>query len=105
MLQQTQVATVVDYYQRFLSAFPTVTDLANADEAVLMRLWEGLGYYRRARLLHQAAKQIVEQHNGIFPTDFANVIALPGIGRYTAHIQFEPADYLCSQLFGVLELC
>ena len=85
MLQQTQVATVVDYYQRFLSAFPTVTDLANADEAVLMRLWEGLGYYRRARLMHQAAKQIVEQHNGIFPTDFANVISLPGIGRYTAN--------------------
>ena len=55
MLQQTQVATVIDYYQRFLLAFPTVTDLANADEAVLMRLWEGLGYYRRARLMHKAA--------------------------------------------------
>jgi len=85
MLQQTQVATVIDYYHRFLSTFPTVTELADADEERLMRLWEGLGYYRRARLMHRAAKQIVEQHNGVFPTDEVSVLALPGIGRYTAN--------------------
>jgi len=85
MLQQTQVATVIDYYQRFLLTFPTVSDLANADEELLMRLWEGLGYYRRARLMHKAAKQIVEQHDGVFPIDAASVLALPGIGRYTAN--------------------
>lgn len=84
MLQQTQVATVVDYFNRFVQAFPTVKQLAEADEADLMRLWEGLGYYRRARLMHQAAKRIVEQHGGEFPTDYESVLALPGIGRYTA---------------------
>jgi A/G-specific adenine glycosylase len=85
MLQQTQVATVIDYYDRFLAIFPTVADLADADEAVLMRLWEGLGYYRRARLMHKAAKQLVELHGGNFPTDLASVLELPGIGRYTAN--------------------
>lgn len=84
MLQQTQVATVIDYYQRFLAAYPTVADLAAADEQDLMRLWEGLGYYRRARSLHAAAKQIVEQHQGVFPQTYAETLALPGIGRYTA---------------------
>jgi len=84
MLQQTQVATVLDYYQRLIAAYPTIEDLAAADEQALMRLWEGLGYYRRARSMHAAAKRIVEQHGGIFPTTFAEVIDLPGIGRYTA---------------------
>ncbi len=84
MLQQTQVATVIGYYERFLEAFPTVTALAAADEQPLMRLWEGLGYYRRARMIHQAAKLIVEQHGGQFPTNYQDVLALPGIGRYTA---------------------
>jgi A/G-specific adenine glycosylase len=84
MLQQTQVATVIDYFNRFIIAFPTVTHLAEAEEAELMRHWEGLGYYRRARLMHQAAKQIVAEHAGEFPTDYASVFALPGIGRYTA---------------------
>ncbi len=84
MLQQTQVATVVDYYERFLRAFPDCRSLAAADEAQVLRLWEGLGYYRRARQLHAAARQIVSQHSGQFPTSFDEVRALPGIGRYTA---------------------
>ncbi len=83
MLQQTQVATVIPYYERFLESFPTVADLAAADEEVVLRHWEGLGYYRRARQLHKAAKQIVELHDGVFPTNAEDVDALPGIGRYT----------------------
>lgn len=84
MLQQTQVATVIDYYQRFLTAFPTVQTLAAAEEEQVFRLWEGLGYYRRARQIHAASKQIVGKHNGKFPRTFKEVHALPGIGRYTA---------------------
>jgi A/G-specific adenine glycosylase len=84
MLQQTQVATVIDYYTRFLKKFPTVKQLAAADEADVLKLWEGLGYYRRARQMHAAAKAIVEHHGGEFPVDFAAVLDLPGIGRYTA---------------------
>lgn len=84
MLQQTQVATVLDYYRRFIAAYPTVGDLAAAEEHDLMRLWEGLGYYRRARSMHAAAKLIVAQHDGRFPSTFDEVLALPGIGRYTA---------------------
>jgi len=84
MLQQTQVATVIDYYHRFMDAFPSVASLAAADEESLMRIWEGLGYYRRAKMMHQAAKRIVAQHDGKFPVDYGSVIALPGIGRYTA---------------------
>ena len=84
MLQQTQVATVVDYYHRFLKRFPDLNTLADADEQEVLRLWEGLGYYRRARQLHRAAIEIVKQHNGVFPSDRASLLALPGIGRYTA---------------------
>jgi A/G-specific adenine glycosylase len=84
MLQQTQVATVVPYYERFLARFPDVAALAAADEQEVLWHWEGLGYYRRARQLHAAAQQIVSNHGGEFPTDFAAVRALPGIGRYTA---------------------
>ncbi|HTN77556.1 MAG TPA: A/G-specific adenine glycosylase [Pirellulaceae bacterium] len=84
MLQQTQVVTVIDYFERFLRQFPTVRELATANEEVVLRYWEGLGYYRRARQLHAAAKQIVNEHQGEFPTTFAEVLALPGIGRYTA---------------------
>ncbi|NNE00074.1 MAG: A/G-specific adenine glycosylase [Pirellulaceae bacterium] len=84
MLQQTQVATVLPYFDRFLASFPTIADLAAADESTLMAHWEGLGYYRRARSLHAAAKLIVDQHDGIFPTRLEDVLALPGIGRYTA---------------------
>ena len=83
MLQQTQVATVIPYFERFLKAFPTIKKLAAADEEKVLRLWEGLGYYRRARQLHKAAKQIVEKHAGKFPSRLEDVDALPGIGRYT----------------------
>jgi len=84
MLQQTQVATVIPYYQRFMQSFPSVTDLANADNDDVMHHWTGLGYYARARNLHKAAKVISEQYKGQFPTTFDEVIALPGIGRSTA---------------------
>ncbi len=84
MLQQTQVATVIDYYVRFMKRFPNVRALAAAAEQDVLRLWEGLGYYRRARQLHRAAKEIVDVHGGNFPTRFEDVLALPGIGRYTA---------------------
>lgn len=83
MLQQTQVVTVVGYFERFLAAFPTLADLAAADERDVLRLWEGLGYYRRARQLHAAAKIIVAEHDGDFPHDPEQIRALPGIGRYT----------------------
>ncbi|HXG11481.1 MAG TPA: A/G-specific adenine glycosylase [Gemmataceae bacterium] len=83
MLQQTQVATVIPYFQRFLQAFPTLADLAAADEQDVLRLWEGLGYYRRARDLHRAAQQVMAEHNGRFPRDPAQLARLPGMGRYT----------------------
>ena len=84
MLQQTQVATVIPYFQRFMSRFPTVTDLAAAPLDEVLHLWTGLGYYARARNLHKAACQITEKHGGIFPQNFDDVAALPGVGRSTA---------------------
>jgi len=84
MLQQTQVATVVPYYHRFLAKFPDVVSLAQADEQQVLRLWEGLGYYRRARQLHSAAQHVVREHAGRFPATYDEVRSLPGIGRYTA---------------------
>jgi A/G-specific adenine glycosylase len=84
MLQQTQVATVRDYFTRFVAALPDVHRLAAADERRVLRLWEGLGYYRRARQLHAAAKRIVSEHGGNFPQDPSELQTLPGIGRYTA---------------------
>jgi A/G-specific adenine glycosylase len=84
MLQQTQVATVQDYYERFLAAFPTVHDLAAAEEGYVLRMWEGLGYYRRARQMHAAARQMVDQLGGQFPADVQGLRRLPGVGRYTA---------------------
>ncbi|QDV26249.1 A/G-specific adenine glycosylase [Aureliella helgolandensis] len=84
MLQQTQVATVIDYYHRFLHTFPTVSDLAAAEEQEVLTLWSGLGYYRRARQLHAAAKMVVQEFGGTFPTQFDDVLSLPGVGRYTA---------------------
>jgi A/G-specific adenine glycosylase len=84
MLQQTQVAAVRPYFERFVRAFPTVRALARADESRVLRLWEGLGYYRRARQLHAAAQTIVRQHGGRFPRDRESVRALAGVGRYTA---------------------
>jgi A/G-specific adenine glycosylase len=84
MLQQTQVATVMPYYQRFLSVLPDVQSLAAASIDVVLQLWSGLGYYRRAHLLHRAAQEVVGRHGGAFPRDAATLATLPGIGRSTA---------------------
>lgn len=84
MLQQTQVATVERYFPRFIAAFPTPAHLASAPEHEVLRLWEGLGYYRRARQLHRAAQEVMREHDGKFPTDRDAARRLPGIGRYTA---------------------
>ena len=84
MLQQTQVERVKDFFVRFTGRFPDVASLAAAREAEVLRLWEGLGYYRRARQLHAAAKRIVVDHEGRFPRTAAELRTLPGIGRYTA---------------------
>ena len=84
MLQQTRVAAVLGYYQRFLAAFPTVEDLAAAPEEQLMKLWEGLGYYSRARNLHRCAKMVAGELNGRFPESYESLVKLPGIGDYTA---------------------
>ncbi|MCC5889584.1 MAG: A/G-specific adenine glycosylase [Alkalibacterium sp.] len=84
MLQQTQVDTVIPYYNRFITTLPTVQDLADADEDTLLKLWEGLGYYSRVRNMKSAAIQIVAEHNGVFPKDYKDIIKLKGIGPYTA---------------------
>ncbi|PYU99521.1 MAG: A/G-specific adenine glycosylase, partial [Acidobacteria bacterium] len=84
MLQQTQVSTVIPYYRRFLRAFPTVERLAKAPLERVLELWSGLGYYRRARLLHLAAQKILCEFAGRFPTDYGQARSLPGIGDYTA---------------------
>ncbi len=84
MLQQTQVETVIPYFARFLSAFPTVQALAAAPLDAVLKMWEGLGYYSRARNLHQAAQQVSQNHDGRFPQSVDDLLLLPGIGRYTA---------------------
>ena len=84
MLQQTQVATVVPYYRRFLEQFPTAAALAAADEQAVLRAWQGLGYYSRARNLQRAARRIVADHGGRVPDTVEGLLELPGVGRYTA---------------------
>ena len=84
MLQQTQVEAVIPFYQRFLHAFPTVERLARARAEQVLKLWSGLGYYRRARHLHAAAKAIVARFGGRFPSDYQAARSLPGVGDYTA---------------------
>jgi A/G-specific adenine glycosylase len=84
MLQQTRVAAAMPYYERFLQRFPDVHALAAASQEEVLRLWSGLGYYSRARNLQKAAQQIVARHKGTFPSSEADVLALPGIGNYTA---------------------
>jgi A/G-specific adenine glycosylase len=84
MLQQTRVEAAVPYYERFLARFPDVTALAQASERDVLERWAGLGYYRRARQLHEAAKQIVERHAGVFPREYGAIRELPGVGDYTA---------------------
>lgn len=84
MLQQTRVDKVIPYFQRCVARFPTVADLAAAELDEVLALWAGLGYYARARHLHQAARQVAAEHRGVFPETFDRVLALPGIGRSTA---------------------
>lgn len=92
MLQQTQVATVIPYYLRFVAAFPTVATLADASEEQVLAHWSGLGYYARGRNLHRAARLVVTRHGGEFPQDYAQILELPGIGRSTAAA-------ICAQAF------
>jgi len=93
MLQQTRVEAVKGYYARFLETLPTVSHLAECDDELLHKLWEGLGYYSRVRNLKKAAREIMEKHGGVFPGEYADVLALPGIGEYTA-------GAICSIAFG-----
>ncbi|CCW35672.1 A/G-specific adenine glycosylase [Chthonomonas calidirosea] len=113
MLQQTQVATVIPYYLRFMERFPTVRALAEASQEEVLRYWAGLGYYARARNLHQAAKILVERYGGELPTEPGAIESLPGVGRYTAgairsiafHQPYPLVDAnvarVLSRLFGV----
>jgi A/G-specific adenine glycosylase len=100
MLQQTQVKTVVPYYQRFLKRYPTLEDLAASDEEEVLSLWSGLGYYRRARNLRRAAQQIRDCHGGEFPRTYEEIIRLPGVGRYTAGAVLSIA---CGQPLPILD--
>src|SRR5580658_10202154 len=84
MLQQTQVKTVIPYYERWMRALPTIADFAKARPERVLKLWEGLGYYRRVRLAQDGARLIMKEHSGRFPESFDQVLALPGVGRYTA---------------------
>src|SRR5438309_6906004 len=84
MLQQTRVAAAIPYYERFLQRFPDIHALASVSQEEVLRMWSGLGYYSRARNLEKAAQQIVVKHGGEIPTRLEDVLALPGIGNYTA---------------------
>ena len=84
MLQQTQVAAVIGYYAKFMARFPTIAALATATQEEVLQHWSGLGYYSRARNLHAAAQKIVDDFGGVFPTQFDDILSLPGIGRSTA---------------------
>lgn len=84
MLQQTTVAAVMPFFERFVARFPTLETLADAPESDVLACWAGLGYYSRARNLQRAAQSVMETHGGRFPTDFSDILALPGVGRYTA---------------------
>ncbi|MFT4536240.1 MAG: A/G-specific adenine glycosylase [Saprospiraceae bacterium] len=84
IMQQTRVAQGTPYYLKFVEAYPTITDLANAPEDDVMKLWQGLGYYSRARNLHHAAKTVRDDFNGEFPTEYNDILSLKGVGKYTA---------------------
>ena len=84
ILQQTRIAQGTSYYFKFVESFPTIFDLANADEDTVLKLWQGLGYYTRARNLHHTAKFVVDHYNGEFPSNYEDLIKLKGIGEYTA---------------------
>ncbi len=83
MLQQTRVETVIPYFEKWMTLFPTIVILANSDEQVVLNAWEGLGYYSRARNLHKAAKIVAEKFAGVLPRNLDDLRSLPGIGRYT----------------------
>lgn len=105
ILQQTRVAQGMSYYHRFLELFPDVAALASAPEDLVLKCWQGLGYYSRARNLLAAARRIVETHGGVFPTAYADVRALPGVGDYTAaaicSIAYEePLPHSTAMSFG-----
>lgn len=100
MLQQTQVTTVIPYFERFMQRFPTVVDLAQAPQDDVLHLWTGLGYYARARNLHKAAQLIASEYNGEFPQTLEEVVALPGIGRSTAGAVLSIA---CGQNHPILD--
>ena len=107
MLQQTQVATVIPYFERFVTVLPDVAALAAAEEDVVLRLWQGLGYYSRARRLQAAARACVDRHGGNVPADVESLLDLPGVGRYTAgaiaSIAFDvPAPILDGNVVRVL---
>lgn len=115
ILQQTRIAQGIPYYIRFLVAFPTIFDLAAAQEKELMKVWEGLGYYRRAKHMHQTAKTIVNRYQGVFPNDHERILELKGIGPYTAaaiasfafDLPYPVVDgnvvRVISRIFGILE--
>lgn len=100
MLQQTQVATVIPYYQRFLNRFPTISRLADASIDEVLQLWQGLGYYARARNLHCAAQIMRDQHGGEFPTSMEDALNLPGVGRSTAAAILT---FACDQSWPILD--
>lgn len=100
MLQQTQVKTVIPYYERFMTTFPTLESLAQASQDAVLAHWSGLGYYARGRNLHKAAQIIQTEYEGEFPTEFEQVLALPGIGRSTAGAILSMAQ---KQRFAILD--
>ncbi|MDT0596094.1 A/G-specific adenine glycosylase [Glaciecola petra] len=100
MLQQTQVSTVIPYFETFMKKFPTVVDLANAKQDAVLHLWTGLGYYARARNLHKAAQKVRDEFSGEFPDSFEDVLSLPGIGRSTAAAILSLAD---NQAYAILD--
>lgn len=110
ILQQTQVVQGLSYYLKFISNFPSVFDLANAEEDEVLKLWQGLGYYSRARNLHFAAKQVVNEFNGEFPVTYKDLMKLKGVGEYTASavssiISNLPHAVVDGNVFRVLSRC
>ena len=113
ILQQTRVQQGWDYYLRFIDNFPNVKELAEADEERVLKVWQGLGYYSRARNMHAAAREIMTKHNGAFPQDYDKILALKGIGKYTAaaigsiafHLPYPAVDgnviRVISRIFGI----
>jgi len=100
ILQQTRVAQGLPYFERFKAAYPTITDLANAPEDEVLKLWEGLGYYSRARNLHFTAKDIRDNYEGVFPTEYEDILKLKGVGTYTAA---AIASFAYDQPYAVLD--